>query len=148
MNNMRRVTDDEDESIFDERGILRDGATYRVKMTAADGITPNPDLSPLQQAIVRDRQRRPTVHDGRGGTAANSTAMNRPGYRIADTAHDGRRAAYDSAADALENAWRTTATDDATDEKKPKPTQHDGTMSATDRAYAEYDENLREKWRG
>ena len=104
-----RTDDDDDENLFDERGVLRDHARWRVPMYLMDSV---------QRAIAMDgaqlRADRPLIVDAAGGTAG----LNRPGYRF--PTGDARQRANDARNEALaeyqqhqENAWRSPARDDA-----------------------------------
>jgi hypothetical protein len=107
-----------DDDPFDERGLLKDGHTYRVPARMLDG---------MQRSIAAHFQRRRAsdsaafprprercyVVDGQGGTQG----LHRPGYRLAAGGHAGDKAlrdatddecqrAYDRYQYDLTNAWR------------------------------------------
>jgi hypothetical protein len=71
-------TNDDDDDAFDERGLLRDGRKYRVRMSMRDAM------------LARDQQRPPVLHDGRGGPVGR-----RPGFIMSRTpVGDARQQAY------------------------------------------------------
>ena len=92
----------------EEDAVLKDGETLRVPMWLMDG-SPNPALSPLQQAVAAS-QNKLLVSDG----SNDPLAMHRPGFRY--STDPAERAAADAAlaeayaarelADA--NAWQTS----------------------------------------
>jgi hypothetical protein len=96
---VREIDDDAFEWIVDHRGrpakIVKAGVTYRVPMMARDS------LSPVQQAIIADKQR---VVDGAGDAGF---ALNRPGSRmLADrSAYDECATAYQEMVERAERAW-------------------------------------------
>ncbi len=77
---------------FDENGILRDGHSVRVSMTARDS------LSPMQRAVLDTRRAL--------DTRVTDAAAHRPGYRFADVSNDARQQAYDAYQREAEEAWR------------------------------------------
>jgi hypothetical protein len=90
-----RVSDvDDDDSPFDERGRLKDGRTYRVRMHAKDSV---------QAAIMADRRSHVTDATGDSGLG-----LHRPGARFATDAslYDAAMEAYAQATCAAEEAWR------------------------------------------
>jgi hypothetical protein len=108
---------DTDDDLIDERGVLRDGRRIRVPMMArdsADGLT---DL----QRSVRDATAPLRVVDAFGNSGL---ALNRPGARYLTagtrtTDHAAlvmrdhlRREACDQCIAELQNAWKSTGTDD------------------------------------
>ena len=80
-NGMRRHRHDDDD-VFDENGLLRDGARLHVPMFAMDSVQRG--ASP----------RLPRVYDG---TDDSGLAMHRPGFRVTDAPpSDELQRAYDS----------------------------------------------------
>jgi hypothetical protein len=78
---MRQQTATIDDA-FDENGMLRDGAVYRVRMSMRDAMK------------MRDR---PTF----------DAALHRPGFRTGDAKlYDAKRAAYDEYQDWITNRWK------------------------------------------
>jgi hypothetical protein len=148
----------------DDERILKDGERLRVPLTMMDG------LSPMQRAIARDSVQ---VTDGDG---QRGIALNRPGFRmlagdarrsrtvkrdprgrIISTAEteeeeDARDAAYREHEEYLNDSWKHPVgleTKDA--EQHDTDTERrtaDAAMRARDKAYADYDAELREAWRG
>ena len=101
----------EDNSVFDDQGVLRPGAVARVKMTARDSARPTErPLTPteMHDAMVRHR-RNALVTDGTG----NPWGLSRPGWRIpADRSvrdHQSQvlQDAYQEYSNWLSNQWRT-----------------------------------------
>ena len=87
---MKRFSIDDDP--FDERGVLRDGKTYRTPMYMMDS---------LQRAIATSGAR---ITDGAG---KGGLALNRPSFRVSDTsAGDARQRARDDYERDLTSAWR------------------------------------------
>jgi hypothetical protein len=82
----------DDDSPFDHNGLLKDGRTARIRMTARDSGT-------VRGAIAADRQR---ISDG------NPHALHRPGNRVlADApAYDAVAAAYEDAGRLQAQAWK------------------------------------------
>jgi hypothetical protein len=86
----KRTRDDDDDA-FDERGVLKDGRSYRVT-----------DSLPAHYDEVR-------VTDGGGHSGL---ALQRPGFRVADAGNVGKRmrdeidAAYADVENDLTNAWK------------------------------------------
>jgi hypothetical protein len=75
---MRRFSSDE---AFDERGLLRDGKSFRVKM--------GDSLSSLQRAVAAAARNKPRITDGYGNSGLN---LQRPGFRLQQAqAHDTRQ---------------------------------------------------------
>ena len=91
---MRRQHNQDDDEVFDKRGLIRDGQRLRFPMFAMDSI---------QKAIARSNVR---VTDGGGGTVG----LHRPGFRIADEGKhqtsDVMRA-YAEHEQYLNDAWKT-----------------------------------------
>jgi hypothetical protein len=75
------MRDDTDDDAFDEHGILKDGRSYRVRMTARDSLTP------VQRAIASRRQ-----------LSDQEAASCRPGFRYGPAAD--RQALRDAKAEA------------------------------------------------
>ena len=109
------------EDDFDERGILKDGHTLRVKMT--DGLTDlqkaiaadsaarrarDAAIDPVERAVAAAeavaRSERTGITDGNGVGGLN---LHRPGFRMsAAVAHDRTADAYDAYARDVQNAFR------------------------------------------
>jgi hypothetical protein len=153
---MRRHHADLD--IFDEDGLLRDGAIYRVPLVLRDsagGERPNPALTPLQRAIGQAQ-----ITDAFGGVGG----LHRPGSRVNTAISDDAyvalaraRAEYD---EAIVNAWRPenarrcdSVACTAEDHAVPDYTCWTLDEIASERqrrtrqAYADYDQELRQLWR-
>jgi hypothetical protein len=95
-NKRRRITGFDDDSVFDERGLLKDGHVARVRLQFRDGA---------------DQRHRARIVDASG----HSLGLHRPGFRLPATA-DALQDALEDAADAraewlddLRNAWRGNA---------------------------------------
>jgi hypothetical protein len=91
----RRI--DDDDSPFDARGVLRDGATARVPMMLRDAA-----LTPLQRAVAQNVHA--TLHDGRGN---RDVVGHRPGHIVSDAVNtDAIEEAYRLRDAEDRNAWR------------------------------------------
>ena len=90
MRQHRRLEDDDD-SPFDKRGVLKDGRSIRTPMFLMDAT---------QRAIATH------LHDGHGN---RDLVGHRPGHVVSDAsdANDARDAAYRLYDEQLTNAWRT-----------------------------------------
>jgi hypothetical protein len=108
---MTKIIDDDDD-IFDSRGVLKDGATLTTKMFMKDGSI-NPKLSPAQRvaAAVAATKAAMTGFD----SSLHDSAMHRPGFRRAATgtadaiaATTARDSAYSDYERDQANAWRGT----------------------------------------
>jgi hypothetical protein len=84
---MRHDTDDD---AFDEHGILKDGRSYRVRMTARDSLTP------VQRAIASRRQ-----------LSDQEAASCRPGFRYGSRPASDRQNLYDAYDAEVSNMWQT-----------------------------------------
>lgn len=113
---MRRYNQYLSRDDWDERGLLRDGHSYRVKITLADSAD-EPHFV-RDERIARDSRTSRTVHDG---TSDTGTLWHRPGWRMTDATRwsptpdantDDRQAAYDSYHDDLINAYKNPFGDD------------------------------------
>jgi hypothetical protein len=86
---------DIDDDAFDERGLLRDGAVYRVPMHLRDSL-----LTPLQRAVAEDRIARDLG-------LSDALAAHKPGYRLGDSISErAKLSAYDAMVNDMSNAWR------------------------------------------
>ena len=95
-----RRLDDDDDSPFDARGVIKDGRSLRVPLFAMDS------MDPVQRAIAQSR-----ITDAAGTTAG----LHRPGFRVTD-AKDARAAveeAYRLRDEDDRNAWRTSGREGA-----------------------------------
>lgn len=122
--------DDDDDDAFDERGILRDGKTYRTPMYMMDA---------LQRDIAMSAAH---VTDGAGGT----TGLHRPGFRLGlgdASAGDARQQAYDAYERDLTSAWRDPVGDGTKPDRVALPT-----IDARTDAYAQYDLEISQQWKG
>ena len=79
--------EENEDSAFDRRGLLKDGRSTRIPLYLKDG-SPNPHLSPVQRSIAATHQ--PLVVDG----SSKPNAMHRPGFRYLADAN--RRAINDA----------------------------------------------------
>jgi hypothetical protein len=100
--NKRQIDDDDD--LFDEHGLLRDGKTYRVPMSARDSLTP------LQRAVAASQ-----LHDAHGRPAGH-----RPGF-VFDAGSDAR--------DAMRELYRQHDAEEA--ERWRRPTKPEPIESIT-----------------
>jgi hypothetical protein len=142
----------DDADVFDERGVVRDGARLRVPMFSMDGF------GPLQRSVAQSSVR---IVDGQGGAAG----LNKPGWRlpVSDAAwRDAREAAYRDYDAALVNAYRDVTRkrnepdDDEDEEQEIAQGSDSRTVDAIardhrqrmDNEYRRYDERLRNAYRG
>jgi hypothetical protein len=108
---------DDDDDVFDENGLLRDGATYHVPVSMRDA------LPPLQRAVANLR-----VVDGSGGTQG----LSRPGFRL--SADDVRKTTVRDPSGRVKETWEE-------EEDEPERETSDA-ISALDAAYASYERDL------
>ena len=138
----KRFIEDEDNDMID--GILQPGGHLRIPMYMRDGITPNPDLTPVQRAIAAAAATKDAV--------TFDSASHKPGHRFASTTDNAKRdALYDAADRELSDAWKTKAPPPTG--SYPEGTGHEGDNSRRDAqqikdsAYAEYDLRIQNSWR-
>jgi hypothetical protein len=148
---------DLDDDAFDEHGILKDGRSYRVKMTARDADS----LSALQRSVRSARR----ITDGNGN---GGLGLHRPGFRrLADDTdvRDRRARMYEQYDVALERAYlMPTGFDDDYDLVANTPTHTEGLgrdltdtrtldqiardhMAKMTKLYDQLDKELAEAWR-
>jgi hypothetical protein len=151
---------DDDETILKD-GILKDGATLTVKMFMKDGVTPNPNLSPVQLAVA-------ATQNAMADDAAILDAAHKPGFiRAAPVITDAmvarnkaRAEYYDAYDQSVSTAWeRKAPVADATDD--PRTAYHDSVKEkysrtdlydaasardAKEAAYAAYDATVEHAW--
>jgi hypothetical protein len=89
----RRGPHDDDDA-FDENGLLKDGRSFRVRMTMRDANSVAGQIAASKRVIS----------DGSG----NPLSLHRPGNRVLSdaSAYDAVRAAFEQATADSENAWR------------------------------------------
>jgi hypothetical protein len=85
-----------DDDVFDDRGLLRDGKTYRVPLILRDADT----LSPVQREVLAD-------------VAMRDAALHRPGPRFCTdaAANDAKAQAYAESVEELTTAWQRKPVD-------------------------------------
>lgn len=139
---MRHNTDD----AFDENGLLRDGARYRVPMQMRDARDQRTGrkhkYDPRGRLIETSEWEEETddamvLHDGFGRPVGH-----RPGHAvpISDTMRDAKAKAYADYTRDLTNAWRDQPTG-------ARQGENDSVADAKAKAYADYDRELCEAWR-
>ena len=113
---MKRTRNFVDDDAFDANGLLKDGRSIRVRMTAMDGAMPRASGSQSHRVTV--------ITDGSG----DPLGLQRPGWRVpardnhrplasrvmVDTNTAARQAAYDAYSNRQENAWRGDAASNPT----------------------------------
>jgi hypothetical protein len=146
----RRYDDEDDDDLFDENGLLKDGKTYRVPMMLRDNLT-------FWQRSVRDSVLTRQcdwllVTDAAGG----SEGLHRPGFRFIADAADRKRsiaareAAYRAADEADANAWRCNAVHPESADNRTLDQITADRLSLLDErelAYLEVEERDRNAWR-
>ena len=112
----------EDPDVFDSRGILKDGAVARVRMSMRDAADDGPldpgELAHRLQMLDAERRRQgPVVADAAGDSLFG---LRKPGFRYLtggshrdqrdrERLHDARRQAHIDYVRDLEGSWRTPA---------------------------------------
>jgi hypothetical protein len=161
---MTRHEDDED-SLFDRNGILRDGAVTRVRLMMRDGAI-NPRLTPAQRA--KAAQQTEDAVAARFGLT-DGLQLHKPGFRrVTDSAALERvRQAYNDVDAAAANAWRSDASGSFRGQQAgdlctvngapghlndklecvPDRRQDAAAFDAKAAAYAEYDREMENAWR-
>jgi hypothetical protein len=141
MRQHRRLEDDDD-SPFDKRGVLKDGRSIRTPMYLMDAT----------QRGVREHFQQ--VTDG----SSDGAGLHRPGPRyIADAAmRDAKQAVYDEYRRDIENAWRGSGAEGTPDElqRDALPARDDMTLDELQRdhqrrmarEYQAYDNRIEQQW--
>jgi hypothetical protein len=147
-----RLNNEDDDRVLRERArraepILRDGEAMRVPLQMMDSV--DNGRAAIEQA-KRDTyaagerlglHNKPDMRitDGGGNTGV---ALNRPGYRIADTdvMRDERQRAHDEYLHDLTSAWRGNPVPD-----QPEAVRQDSMMM--DEIYRTYDAEISQRWR-
>jgi hypothetical protein len=103
------IIKDDDDDVFDSRGVLKDGATLTNRMFMKDG-NPNPDLTPAQRVAA-------AVAATRAAMTSFDSSMHKPGFRYAADCgaaptrfgvHDSTREDCYAARDReMADAWKT-----------------------------------------
>jgi hypothetical protein len=124
--------DQDEEDAFDENGVLKDGRSFRV---------------PLMQRAIHDHAQRVKVR-------IHDAPLHQPGFvRDARTVEE-RRTIYDEYDDTVSNAWKDPATScngfvgsqECEPDRQGSP--RDATRDARQAAYAAYDADIANAWRG
>jgi hypothetical protein len=144
------VYDDEDDA-FDENGLLRDGARYRIPVRLMDSFQRN-----VRKHFARHSAGPARITDqfGDGGLG-----LHRPGYRFQNGGNAGdaavrdglqrdAQAACDQYERGLVNAWRDQDNGDGDDEElEAPPNQNQDARATLERLYRERDAALSQQWR-
>jgi hypothetical protein len=156
----RRATNDDDP--FDERGVLKDGRSFRVPLRMVDGRAVDASLDAWEDEAREQAETWSAARDG----GADDAALRRPGWRVPGGGNasdkllrDGLRQLRDDAYAARDaevaNAWRagnpprSTADDAGPPGDASDNSSQDGARARdrSDAAYAEYQSDLVSAWR-
>ena len=149
----RPVGEYDDDPRVDERGLLRDGESFRVPMIMRDSANAwRNDMHAHFLAQDSVRGSKALVTDG----SSDPLALHRPGWRYSTdasarmTADASKQAAYAEADRRDANAWRgeTGTTDPFIDQREGDLcTNRQRRVDAREQAYLDYDREQAERWR-
>lgn len=112
----------EDDFVFDEHGVLRPGATARIRMTARDSDTlrDKPLTIDEMHARMASHRAKSPIHDG----SMDPWSLSRPGFRFNRSLGDAQRQRVADARAAyirdLEAAWKTATTTGSLEHGSPQ----------------------------